>query len=119
MLTLVLALASLFAGASSFSMGSTVLSSSFLGSRSFVEPTAQPSSYSIGMISHGKGFKTLAKPADQRKALLRSLTTEIIRHGRIKTTLIRARAVRPFVDHMIKLSKNGSLHARRQVVHRT
>jgi large subunit ribosomal protein L17 len=40
---------------------------------------------------HGKRFKKLGKAADARKALLRSLTTEAIRHGRIKTTLIRAK----------------------------
>ena len=68
------------------------------------------------MISHRKGFKKLSKPADQRKALLRSLTTETIRHGRIKTTLVRARAVRKHVDHMIELGKRGDLHARRQAM---
>lgn len=67
-------------------------------------------------MSHRKGFKTLGKPADQRKALLRALTTEIIRHGRIKTTLVRARAVRKHVDHMIELGKRGDLHARRQAL---
>ena len=67
-------------------------------------------------MSHRKGFKTLGKPADQRKALLRALTTEIIRHGRIKTTLVRARAVRKHVDHMIELGKRGDLHARRQAI---
>lgn len=40
---------------------------------------------------------------------------QIIRHGRIVTTLARAKAVRKRVDHMITLSKDGSLHARRQV----
>lgn len=68
------------------------------------------------MISHRKGFKKLGKPADQRKALLRALTTEVIRHGRIKTTLVRARAVRKHVDHMIELGKRGDLHARRQAM---
>ena len=68
------------------------------------------------MISHRKGFKKLGKPADQRKALLRALTTEVIRHGRIKTTLVRARAVRKHVDHMITLGKQGDLHARRQAM---
>ena len=56
----------------------------------------------------------LGLPADQRKALMRSLATEIIRHGQIKTTLIRAKAVRSEVDKMITLAKNGSLAARRQ-----
>lgn len=58
----------------------------------------------------------LALPADQRKALLRSLATEIIRHGQIKTTLIRAKAVRSEVDRMITLAKDGSLAARRKAL---
>ena len=68
------------------------------------------------MSSHRHGFNKLGKPADQRKALLRALTTEVIRHGRIKTTLIRAKAVRKHVDHMIELGKRGDLHARRQAM---
>jgi len=58
----------------------------------------------------------LGLPADQRKALLRALATEIIRHGQIKTTLIRAKAVRSEVDRMITLAKDGSLAARRQAL---
>ena len=68
------------------------------------------------MMRHRKGFAKLNKPADQRKALLRTLTTEVIRHGRIKTTLVRAKAVRKHVDHMIELGKRGDLHARRQAM---
>lgn len=67
-------------------------------------------------MRHRTGFNKLGKPADQRKALLRALTTEVIRHGRIKTTLIRAKAVRKHVDHMIELGKRGDLHARRQAM---
>lgn len=58
----------------------------------------------------------LGKPADQRKALLRSLTTELIRHGRITTTKARAKAVREEADRMITLAKDGSLPARRQAM---
>ena len=58
----------------------------------------------------------LGLPADQRKALMRSLATEIIRHGQIKTTLIRAKAVRSEVDKMITLAKEGSLASRRQAL---
>jgi large subunit ribosomal protein L17 len=65
-------------------------------------------------MRHRKRIALLGKPADQRKALLRALTTEIIRHGRITTTLTRAKAVRKFVDHQITLAKDGSLHSRRQ-----
>ena len=63
-----------------------------------------------------RGFKKLALPADQRKALLRSLTTECIRHGRITTTFVRAKEASKHVDHMIQLSKRGDLHARRQAM---
>jgi large subunit ribosomal protein L17 len=62
------------------------------------------------------GFNRLSRPADQRKALLRALTTEVIRHGRIRTTVVRAKAVRKPVDHMITLAKRGTLHARRQAL---
>ncbi len=58
----------------------------------------------------------LGKPADQRKALLRSLTTELIRHGRITTTLVKAKAMRPEVEKMITLAKSGTLSARRQAL---
>ncbi len=75
------------------------------------------STSSLQMISHGKsGFNKLNLPADQRKALLRSLTTEVIRHGRIRTTLIRAKELRKEVDHMITLAKRGTLHTRRQAL---
>jgi large subunit ribosomal protein L17 len=71
---------------------------------------------SLSPQRHGKRFKKLNKPADQRKALLRSLTTEVIRHGRITTTHARARAARKYVDHMIQLAKRGTLHSRRQAL---
>eukprot|EP01038_Epipyxis_sp_PR26KG_P010562 gene10562-14188_t len=70
----------------------------------------------LQMISHGIGFNRLGRPADQRKALLRALTTEVIRHGRIRTTVVRAKALRKHVDHMITLAKKGSLHHRRQAL---
>jgi len=55
----------------------------------------------------------LGKPADQRKALLRSLTTELIRHGRITTTLVKAKAMRSEVERMVTLAKSGTLSDRR------
>ncbi len=58
----------------------------------------------------------LNKAADQRKALLRALTTELILRGEIKTTRAKADAVRSSVDHMITLAKDGSLHARSQAI---
>merc|ERR550514_2153372 len=68
------------------------------------------------MIRHANKLKKLNRPADQRKAMLRSLTTELIRHGRIKSTLRRCKEVRTTADHMVTLAKDGSLHARRQAI---
>ena len=67
-------------------------------------------------MRHRRRTPQLGKPADQRRALLRSLTTELIRHGRIKTTLPRAKAVRSEADRMISLAKDGSLAARRRAM---
>ncbi|MBC7475785.1 MAG: 50S ribosomal protein L17 [Candidatus Sericytochromatia bacterium] len=65
-------------------------------------------------MRHGKKVDMLGKPADQRKALLRSLATEVIKHGQILTTETRAKAVRKEIEHLITLAKKGDLHSRRQ-----
>ncbi|MEM1309730.1 MAG: 50S ribosomal protein L17 [Cyanobacteria bacterium P01_D01_bin.71] len=67
-------------------------------------------------MRHGCRVPRLGKPADQRRALLRSLTTELIRNGQIKTTKARAKAVRSEADRMITLAKDGSLAARRRAL---
>lgn len=66
-------------------------------------------------MRHRKKGNLLSKPSDQRKALLRSLTTELLRHGQITTTLGRAKALRVKAEKIITLGKRGDLHARRQV----
>jgi len=67
-------------------------------------------------MRHRCKVKKLGKPADQRRALLRSLTTELIRHSRITTTLVRAKVVRSEAEKMITLAKDGSLSARREAL---
>ncbi len=67
-------------------------------------------------MRHGRRISKLGLPTDQRKALLRSLATELIRHGRITTTQARAKAVRSEVEKIITLAKDGSLAARRQAI---
>ncbi len=56
----------------------------------------------------------LSKAADQRKALLRSLATELFLNGEIKTTMARAKALRPYAEHIISFAKEGSVASRRQ-----
>jgi large subunit ribosomal protein L17 len=58
----------------------------------------------------------LGRPQDQRKALLRSLASSLLMHGEIKTTMAKAKALKPYVEHIISLAKKGDLHARRQAV---
>jgi large subunit ribosomal protein L17 len=67
-------------------------------------------------MRHRCNVPQLGKPADQRKALLRALTTELIRNGRITTTKTRAQAVRSEAERMITLAKDGSLAARRRAI---
>lgn len=50
----------------------------------------------------------LSRPSDQRKALMRSLTTELLRHGRIKTTKQKAKAIIEHVDKVITWAKQAS-----------
>ena len=57
---------------------------------------------------------TLSKAQDQRKALLRSLATELFVYGEIKTTMARAKALRPYAEGLITLAKKGDLNSRRQ-----
>ena len=116
-------------------------------------------------MRHGNKLSKLNRPADQRKAMMRTLTTEVLNHGKITTTKVcavatmvscdelglhdpfscqgyfgrclaraddkvaergrslipmlavqtKAKVLRKYVDKMIALAKDGSLHARRQV----
>jgi large subunit ribosomal protein L17 len=59
------------------------------------------------------GYK-LKRPVDSRNALLRNLTTSVIENERIVTTVPKAKAVRPWVEKMITLAKEDTLHSRRQ-----
>ncbi|EYU36883.1 hypothetical protein ABFS83_14G062800 [Erythranthe nasuta] len=70
----------------------------------------------ISAMRHGRKVPKLNRPPDQRKALLRSLTTQLLKYGRIKTTRARASAMRKYVDKMITMAKDGSLHKRRQAL---
>lgn len=58
--------------------------------------------------------RKLSRNTSQRRALLRSLTTEFFREGRIETTEARAKEVRKVAEKMITLAKKGDLEARRR-----
>jgi large subunit ribosomal protein L17 len=65
-------------------------------------------------MRHRKGGYKLGRQPAHRRATLRNLVTNVILRERVTTTLVRAKAARPLVEHMITLGKRDSLHARRQ-----
>ncbi len=67
-------------------------------------------------MRHGVKKPKLQRTASHRKALLANQACSLISHGRITTTLAKAKALRPYVEKLITLAKNGSLHARRQAL---
>ncbi|MGL4452880.1 MAG: 50S ribosomal protein L17 [Sarcina sp.] len=62
------------------------------------------------------GTRKLGRPTDQRRAMLRNLVTSFLKHGKIETTVTRAKETRSIAEKMITLGKRGDLHARRQVL---
>lgn len=64
---------------------------------------------------HGNKGRKLSRDSAHRKALLRNLAIAILQHEFIKTTLPKAKEVRPFVEKIITLSKNDTLTNRRRV----
>src|ERR1700747_735294 len=64
-------------------------------------------------MRHQKKTIRLGRKAEHRKALLANQVCSLIEHRRIKTTLAKAKAVRPLAERMVTLGKDGSIHARR------
>ncbi len=61
-----------------------------------------------------KGIK-LSRTASHRKATLRALSTALLKHKKIRTTLAKAKATKMFVEPLITKAKNDTVHARRLV----
>ncbi len=67
-------------------------------------------------MRHQKKTVKLGRTAEHRKALLANQVCSLIEHSRIKTTLAKAKAVRPFAEKMLTLGKHGTLHDRRNAI---
>jgi len=67
-------------------------------------------------MRHRKKTVKLGRSQSHRDALLANQVVSLIVHQRIKTTLAKAKAVRPFAEKMLTLGKRGDLHARRLAV---
>lgn len=67
-------------------------------------------------MRHGKGLRKFSRDKAHRKAMLRNLTTAVLKQEQVKTTLPKAKEIRSLVEKMITLGKRGDLHARRQAL---
>ena len=67
-------------------------------------------------MKHRVAGRKLGRTSMHRTALLRNLSTELFRHERVRTTLMKAKELRPFAEKLITLSKRETLHARRLVL---
>jgi large subunit ribosomal protein L17 len=67
-------------------------------------------------VRHRRAGKKLGRDSAHRRALYANLAGSLIEHGRIKTTVAKAKAVKPFAEQMITLGKRGDLAARRQAI---
>ncbi len=65
-------------------------------------------------MRHRYGNYKLKRDKGARNSLLKGLVTSVIEHERIITTVPKAKAIKPLVEKMITLAKEGTLHSRRQ-----
>ena len=67
-------------------------------------------------MRHQKKTVKLGRTQGHRNALLSNLAVSLIDHGQIKTTVAKAKAVRPFVEKLVTKAKTGTLHSRRMAL---
>jgi large subunit ribosomal protein L17 len=67
-------------------------------------------------MRHGVSGRKLNRTSSHRKALFANMAAALIKHEQIKTTLPKAKDLRPIVEKLITLGKRGGLHARRRAL---
>jgi len=67
-------------------------------------------------MRHASGYRKLGRTHEHRRALLANMACSLIEHEQIKTTLPKAKELRPYIEKLITLGKRGDLHARRLAV---
>jgi large subunit ribosomal protein L17 len=67
-------------------------------------------------MRHGLSGRKLNRTSSHRRAMFANMAAALIKHEQIKTTLPKAKDLRPIVEKLITLGKRGGLHARRQVL---
>ena len=69
-------------------------------------------------MRHRKHTSKLNRTSEHRAALLRNLSIALVQYERIHTTKVKADQLRPFLEEVITLAKDGTLHARRLAISR-
>ena len=65
-------------------------------------------------LRHKISGRQFGRASGPRRAMFRIMVTDLLRHGQIKTTVAKAKAIRPLTEKMVSLGKGGTLHDRRQ-----
>ena len=66
------------------------------------------------LLRHKISGRQFGRASGPRRAMFRIMVTDLLRHGQIKTTVAKAKAIRPLTEKMVTLGKGGTLHDRRQ-----
>ena len=66
------------------------------------------------LLRHKISGWQFGRASGPRRAMFRIMVTDLLRHGQIKTTVAKAKAIRPLTEKMVSLGKGGTLHDRRQ-----
>ena len=67
-------------------------------------------------MRHKKSGRRLGRNSSHRKAMFRNMAASILKHETIKTTLPKARELRPIVEKLVTLGKKNTLHSRRRAI---
>src|SRR5579871_1285408 len=67
-------------------------------------------------MRHGKVYRKFNRTAEHRRAMFANMCAALLKHEQIRTTLPKAKDLRPIVERLITLGKRGGLHARRQAI---
>ncbi len=69
-------------------------------------------------MRHGKAHRKLGRTPAHRRAMFSNMACSLIEHEQIRTTLPKAKALRPYVERLVTLGKRGDLHSRRLALSR-
>lgn len=67
-------------------------------------------------MRHRTFGKQLSRDSEHRRAMRKNLAASLIEHGAVRTTLVKAKETRPFVEKLITIARKNTLHARRRCI---